>query len=102
MIPDVRDRMIRAATDVIAHYRPAPGNAIHYRQIATEAVDAALAAAIDQAIRDHAARAALVVAAAAERWHAASDHGGDGVPFGAPLCNCERIAARARALGWVS
>ncbi|MGV3564173.1 MAG: hypothetical protein ACO1ON_12925 [Nocardioides sp.] len=40
------------------------------------------------------------LASMAEQWHAASDHAADGEPFGGPVCNCERIAERARALGW--
>jgi len=33
-------------------------------------------------------------------WHAHSDHRADGIPYGDPLCDCERIARRAVALGW--
>lgn len=36
----------------------------------------------------------------ANEWHDESDHARDGTPFGGPLCNCDRIAARAFHLGW--
>jgi hypothetical protein len=36
----------------------------------------------------------------ARAWHEVSDHAADGMPFGGPLCNCERIAERAQKLGW--
>jgi len=38
---------------------------------------------------------------AAQQWHAASDHGRDGTPFGGFLCNCEQITKRAIDLGWI-
>ena len=30
----------------------------------------------------------------ARAWHDGSDHAADGVPFGGPLCNCDRVAER--------
>lgn len=41
-----------------------------------------------------------IVRGMAIAWHAQSDHQADGEPYGGPLCNCERIARRAVALGW--
>lgn len=30
----------------------------------------------------------------ARTWHAGSGHAADGMPFGGPLCNCQRVAGR--------
>jgi len=34
----------------------------------------------------------------AEQWHAMSDHAANGTPFGAGLCNCEKLSGRVGAL----
>lgn len=44
--------------------------------------------------------ATRLVQAMALNWHAESDHAADGTEYGAPLCNCDRIAHRAYNLKW--